>query len=201
MGGFHGGADSVLTVVNAADNKKGRSKPAFFCFRPNYLEAEADAAAAEAGAEASAEALAFLAFLAFFGLAEASAEAAAEAGAEAAAAEAAGAEAEAEAAKAEAANRLATRAAMIFDILKSFVLGGLKIRDSLFRICCHNGVRGNRVDSFLAEIRKKSKKTPPPAPPPGLARKNDHSCNSSASISRISPGSSGWLASETAPIA
>ncbi|MES2075073.1 MAG: hypothetical protein V4462_05570 [Pseudomonadota bacterium] len=72
-----------------------------------------------AGAEASADAeAAFLAFLAFLALgADASADAEA-AGADAMAE--ADAEADGAAAKAEAANRDATRAAMILDILNSF---------------------------------------------------------------------------------
>ncbi|MES2296870.1 MAG: hypothetical protein V4582_07485 [Pseudomonadota bacterium] len=85
----------------------------------NYFDAAGAALAAS-----EADAAAFFAFLWCFlaGLAEASPEAIADA--EAAGAEAIGAEAEAEAegaaAKAEAANREATRAAMILDMLNSF---------------------------------------------------------------------------------
>jgi len=76
----------------------------------DYLAAGAAAASAEADAEAAF--LAFLAFLGFFAGVEASAEAdAAGAGVEAACGAAA---------KAETANREATRAAIILDILNSF---------------------------------------------------------------------------------
>ena len=89
----------------------------------NYLAIEASPEAI-AEPEAIADASFFLAFLAFFGLAEASPEAiAAEADAEAAIASA-----EAEAAKAEVANMLAIRTAMSFFHFE--FLGWLKLRDS-----------------------------------------------------------------------
>lgn len=121
------------------------------------MEADAEAAAA-ADASADAEALAFLAFFAFFGLADASAEAAAgaEADAEAAAGAEAEADAEAEAAKAEAANRLATKAAMIFFILKSFVWVKFGI---LCESCALNEAGFNLVDSVSQKKSKKCKKT------------------------------------------
>lgn len=119
------------------------------------MEADAEAAAA-ADASADAEALAFLAFFAFFGLADASAEAAAGAEADAEAAAGAEAEADAEAAKAEAANRLATKAAMIFFILKSFVWVKFGI---LCESCALNEAGFNLVDSVSQKKSKKCKKT------------------------------------------
>jgi hypothetical protein len=102
----------LIQILSA--NKKGRlSLPFSILPKSDYFEAAAEAAAAEADAEAFFEAEAEAEAEAF--LAEAEAEAAA--GAEAAA------EADADAlAKAAVANREATRAAMILDILVSFWL-------------------------------------------------------------------------------
>jgi hypothetical protein len=95
--------------------KKGRTSLPLREARRNYFDA-AGAAAAEAASDAEA----FLALCAFLAGAEAEAMAEAEAGAEAMAIAEAEAEVEADAAaKAEAANREATRAAMILDILIS----------------------------------------------------------------------------------
>jgi hypothetical protein len=109
------------------------------------IEASPDAIAA-----ADADADAFLAFLAFFGLADASPEAAAEA---AAGAEAAGAAAWL-AANAETVNRLATKAAIIFFILNLLNSGLVK------QACLkpsHNEGHKHPVDSYFKKIREISR--------------------------------------------
>jgi len=101
--GFFACSPAIATGV-----KKGRTRLPLRKARRNYFDA-----AGAAAAEAASEAAAFLALCAFLAGAEA------DAGAEAMAEAEADTDADAGAAKAEAANREATRAAMILDILIS----------------------------------------------------------------------------------
>lgn len=116
---LHGSGVVRCEDCDAAQKLRALKKAGQACLfhqaRSDYFDADAEAAAADADSEAEA----FLALWAFLAGAEAEAEPEAIAEAEAGAEAIAEAEAEADgAAKAEAANREATRAAMILDILK-----------------------------------------------------------------------------------